>query len=649
MSVIFGSRRPFGEAVSQEELRQLASMTGRHAPDGTLVQVYGRIGMGFQPFHTTERSRLESQPVIGPHGNVLVFDGRLDNHDELRHQLGIAAPKPSDSFLVLAAFERWNEQCFSLLVGDWALALWSARQQIVYLARDHAGTRTLYFQNDRGTLTWATHLETFFSGTTAQTPDEEYAARYLALQPIGDLTPFKGIRSVPPAHYLIVKEDSVAKVPHWNWFAKGSIRYTSDRQYDEHFLELFKQSVRRRTIPGAPILAHLSGGMDSTSIVCMSDHMRQSQDSAAELLDTLSYYDDDEPNWDEKQYFSITEARRGKVGIHMEALFEDSAFEIPDSPQFLHLFPGADNSGIKQERRLQGAVGNRDYRVMLSGIGGDELLGGVPTPMPELANLLVSGKVGALLRRALQWCVVERSPLIRMLYRTSSFAARQYLPGRFDTTNLPGWMTPGATKLMRASEEPAFRGQQRFNIRPSAISNGRTWWHIMETLPSRYPESIMRYEYRYPYLDRELVDFLYRIPREQLVQPGRRRLLMRRALKDIVPEEILERRRKGYLARSPIASLQGATQRIESILADPLLAGYGLADRNKLNLSATKVLSGTDTREWPYLMRAIGLELWLREWSKTPLLGKSPNESDKFMLGLQPSRQDPPALGITLT
>ena len=229
MSIICGVRKPLGGTVRQQDVLCLAAATERYARDGTSSVALGRIGMGFQPFHTHERSNLERQPLIDRRGNMIALDGRIDNHPELCKLLGLSQNDTSDSDIVLSAFIRWGDACFSKLVGDWALALWSASEQVVYLVRDHAGSRSLYFKNGGSSLQWSTCLETFFGGGEAYSLDEEYAARYLRSQPILDLTPYRGIRSVPPAHYLVLHDNWTKKVPHWEWMAKQKIIYKLTR------------------------------------------------------------------------------------------------------------------------------------------------------------------------------------------------------------------------------------------------------------------------------------------------------------------------------------------------------------------------------------------------------------------------------------
>jgi asparagine synthase (glutamine-hydrolysing) len=167
MSIIYGVLKEHGITVAELELRQLAAVTERYATGAGSVHVHGRLGMGFQPYSSHQRSELERGPTSGPLGDALCFDGRLDNYRELSGDLGLHDPGAlSDSQIVLAAFAQWGEDCFSRFVGDWALALWAEKDQSLYLARDHAGTRTLHLRHEHGEAVWATYLDT----STQETP-----------------------------------------------------------------------------------------------------------------------------------------------------------------------------------------------------------------------------------------------------------------------------------------------------------------------------------------------------------------------------------------------------------------------------------------------------------------------------------------------
>ena len=612
MGTIFGVRKPSGAVAVESELLRLAEATARFAFDGVSVMTAGRVGMGIQPYYTHARSALDTVPVSDRYGNLLSFDGRLDNYVDLCAELDLNAISTADSEIALASFVKWGAECFSHLIGDWALALWSEREQSMYLARDHAGSRTLYFQNDQGLLRWSTHLETFFVDGTSTSLDEGYAACYLASRPIRDLTPYVGMLAVLPAHYVIVQNDKVSRKAHWQWMSRNTIRYRSDKEYEEHFLALFKQSVERRTGPGAPILAQLSGGMDSTSVVCMSDYLRRSQDPSAELLDTISFYDDTEPSCNERPYFSLVEATRGKIGIHVESSFSSRTFEPHDSSQGMYLFPAADSSAIRRERILAEATRAKHYRVILNGTGGDEVLGGIPIALPELADYLVSGHIKLFIRRSVDWCLTDRSPLFKSLIDTLHYAFNLYLTPEAQEKPLPSWLAPKLRTICTDRGQKDVTRNERLGLAPHLIDNGVAWWSVLDTLPHLFPKILARPEYRYPYLDRDLVDYLFSIPREQLLRPGRRRSLMRRALVQIVPEEILERRRKAFMARGPLAAIQQSRRKLETLLSNSFIAGSGFVDSVPL-LAALELTTNGTTLQWGQtLLRAITFELWLR-------------------------------------
>jgi asparagine synthase (glutamine-hydrolysing) len=611
MSIIFGIRRGQDQRVEEQSLIDLARLTARFALDGVSIRSLGQIGMGAQLVHTTLRSHFGAQPMVDDHGNMVVFDGRIDNDKELAVRLGLLTEEASDSEIVLASFLRWGEECFQQLTGDWALALWCGADKSIYLARDHAGTRTLFYEHRGETLKWSTYLETFFVPEEMHSFDEQYAAAFLSLAPIRDLTPYAGILAVPPAHYLVLRDKKILVKSHWNPAVKSSVRYNSDGDYEEHFFALFEDSVGRRTVAGTSLLSQLSGGMDSSSIVCMSDFIRRSADPGSELLDTVSFYDDSEPDWNERPYFSSIEAGRRKAGIHVDVALRPKSPEPDSLPEQLGLLPGLDWFSYDIERRLNKLVRDKGYRVMLSGIGGDELTGGVPTPLPELSDYLIGLRFGRLLQGAARWSLSTRRPIAATLVDTARFSLGLYCPICHPQNDVPPWIAPKLRKSLRDRSDPARVRTGSKKHLPSAISNGQVWWAMLETLPGSFPASLARYEYRYPFLDKDLVDFLLRIPREQLVRPGRRRSLMRRALKTIVPTEILERKRKAFLIRRPLAYLQQVYQEHPSLCTVSHSAQSGYIDPKKFHQTLEAAVNGAELRWSRALMRTIIFELWL--------------------------------------
>jgi asparagine synthase (glutamine-hydrolysing) len=368
--------------------------------------------------------------------------------------------------------------------------------------------------------------------------------------------------------------------------------------------------VERRTADEAPILTELSGGVDSSSIVCMSDHLRRTEKSGPdELLDTLSYYDDTEPNWNERPFFTAVETKRGKSGIHIDTAGFARVFEPAPGG---YLQPGRDNNSALQDDSLRSLFEERGFRVVLSGMGGDELLGGVPTAHPELADHLVAGRFRTLLARGVDWSLPNRTPLLHLLVSTAKYCIHCYRPSALEWDRIPPWLPSSLTSRCDRLETNAIERIPTIGFRPSAVENGQTWWHIMETLPHLFLGFFHRPEYRYPYLDRDLVDFLHRVPRQELAQPGRRRAMMRRALRNIVPPEVLERRRKGFLIRKRLVSMRANKSAFDRFLADSIVLRRFSIDKGRLLWALDQTLQGQDIRWWPAIDRLVLLELWLR-------------------------------------
>jgi asparagine synthase (glutamine-hydrolysing) len=611
MSIIFGVCKSAGQSVEKRELVNLSQATQKYAPDGTFVCTRDHIGMGFQPYHTHQRSNLEAQPLVDAQGNVLSFDGRLDNHTELCDLLDVREASVPDSSIVLKAFERWGEDCFSYLVGDWALALWARSERALYLARDHAGTRSLYYEHSKGHVLWSTYLETFFTDGRTSDLDGDFAAYYLTCRPTRELSPYKSIKAVPPSHYLRFRDDAVVSKAHWQWIVKDSIVYGDDVQYEEHFFQLFRQSVQRRTGPGAPILAQLSGGMDSTAIVCMSDHISRSHNPPMSLIETVSFYDNSEPNWNEFPFFTAVEASRQKTGLHLDASYSERTIQPPRSTDSLRLWPGSDSSWSDLEARLHNALKGRHFRSVLSGFGGDEVLGGVPTPLPELADLMVKGNLLSLSDKSIGWCLANRVPFLNLLLETLRFTYGLYFTDHSTPQTIPPWVNQQLLHRSPGGPREGTIWSRLHNLLPSKINNGHLWWSVLETLPTRLLSCEERFEYRYPYLDRNLVEFLFSVPRRQIVEPGRRRSLMRRALKNIVPHEILERRRKAYIIRGPINLVRRERDRLAARFRSLLCVEVGLVDPSRLPAVLDSIALEGDPKWLPYLMRLIDFELWL--------------------------------------
>ena len=269
---------------------------------------------------TQPRNRIErNSHVFSASGAVITWDGRLDNRADLISDLrDFVSVNSTDLAIVAAAYDKWGANCFANLVGDWALSIWKPAHRSLLLARDPIGTKHLYYSMDSYQISWCTILDplVLFAGKSFSIC-EEYIAGWLSFFPATHLAPYVGIHSVPPASSVLVRPGKHTVSKYWDFDPKKRICYRRDREYEEHFRGIFAEAVRRRLRSDRPVLAELSGGMDSSCIVSMADTIAARGAAETPRLDTVSYYNDSEPNWNERAYFTIIEAKRGRIGCHI--------------------------------------------------------------------------------------------------------------------------------------------------------------------------------------------------------------------------------------------------------------------------------------------------------------------------------------------
>jgi asparagine synthase (glutamine-hydrolysing) len=319
MSVQAGIWNLNGRPAEREFLNRISNLVARFGPDGTETFLNGPIGMLYRPFHTTPESRSENQPYVSSRGYVITWDGRLDNRQDLFSQFhdDLTADQ-TDVAIVATAFEKAGSRCFANLIGDWALTAWDPAAKTLILARDYFGIRKLYYHMTSDKLIWCTHLAPIVLLSGIQfTPNDEYIAGYLVEAPEAHLTPYNEIHAVPPGRSLHICGGKTEIHSHWTFEPKRNIRYKTDTEYEEHFRHVFRQAVRRRLRSDSPVLGELSGGYDSTAIVCMADDVLAREGAQAARIDTFSFYDLSEPDGDDFSYFTRVETHRGRKGFHI--------------------------------------------------------------------------------------------------------------------------------------------------------------------------------------------------------------------------------------------------------------------------------------------------------------------------------------------
>src|SRR3989454_9825112 len=263
-------------------------------PDGAGVWSGGAVGLGHRLLHTTPESLREHLPLASGDGTlVLTADARIDNRGELLAALGRGV-EATDAELILAAYERWGERCPEHLLGDFAFVIWDARRATLFCARDHFGVKPFYYYHAPGRLfCFASEIKGLLA--LAEVPrrlNETRVADYLVpLLEDKVITFYQDILRLPPAHRMTVTRQGVRIEQYWALDPEREIRMKSDADYAAAFREIFTEAVRCRLRSAFPVGSMLSGGLDSSSIVCVARQLL-AQDGG-ETLHTFSPVFDD--------------------------------------------------------------------------------------------------------------------------------------------------------------------------------------------------------------------------------------------------------------------------------------------------------------------------------------------------------------------
>jgi asparagine synthase (glutamine-hydrolysing) len=614
MSVQAGIWNFDGRLVDRKLLADFSELMKHQGPDGESCHVDGSIALLYRPFHTTAESRREKQPYSSNRGFLLSWDGRLDNREDLIAILFPDVEKHStDVAIVAAAFDRWQSDCFHRLIGDWAVSIWKPESHELLFAADYMAVRHIFYYPKSNQIWWSTDLGALvlLSGSRFRI-DDAYIAGYLARDAEAHLTPYHEIRQVPPGQFVRVQSGRISVERFWRFSPKSRIHYKTDAEYEEHFRHVFRQAVKRRLRSDSPILAELSGGLDSSSIVCMADEVLANEGEHTDRLNTISYYDDTEPSGEDSIYFRRIEEKRGKVGFHIDASKVGTSSAPLRCPEFSPLpgTLGVVRTIVDQRADIMRQGG---YRVVLSGIGGDEFTGGVPDPRAHLADLIVQFKFIKLTKQVVAWSLIKRVPWIELLCKSAidvlPASLRLYLAKE---AKVEPWIRKEFAKRTRLALRQ-LDVEDHFGLwLPSRRSYIAGVLIMANNLAKLTPPVQASEEIRYPFLDQTLIEFLLSIPADQLLRPGERRSLMRRSLAHIVPQEILSRSTKQVASRTPTIILGKFWDELQSIYRSSLSSRLGYIHEAQLLKTICDARAGKSV-SLVRVLWTISLEYWLRD------------------------------------
>ena len=532
----------------------------------------------------------------------ITFDGRIDNRDDLLLQLdGGLCDRPDDS-IAMAAFERWGVDGLTRLIGEWSLAIWDART--LYLARDYIGARPLYYAATPRSVMWSTSLgELARRSGRADALSEDFIASAVIQEISPDITPYHGIRAVPPGACVSYGVDGHETRRRFWTFGAGLVRFRRLEEYDEAFRELWFDAVRVRLRTQQPIWAELSGGIDSSSVVCAADALMRAGHAAPRSLGLISHATFDSPEGDERRFIAEIEDR---VGVRSDVFgVEEHRDLVDDEWDWVSPFAtrGVLLACLRHVRRQGG-------QIVLSGRMGDAVTGCQPdNSLAVFDDLEADGPIAALANMR-RWSRAIRKPFLQICWRSMRWLAgsppsersRAGAGGGNVTATL---LTPRlrlAAANCRTADDPLT------SIRPAKRWLARMLLGYARTsrldLPLHPPGVI----YAYPFAHRPLVEFMLAIPGSIVTAPGETRSLMRRALAGIVPPRVIGRQSKGYYPPGVLRTLRPAASRLLPVSRLEIVR-RGWIDPVALEAALRALVDAGVARA--DLRRAMRLEEWL--------------------------------------
>ena len=513
----------------------------------------GPVCLAAHVLRVTPESLQERQPFSDGVGNVIVFDGRLDNRGDIFRALKCERPVADapDPELVLAAWRELGEGCLPLLNGEFALALFDARAGSLTLARDAIGYRPLYYWTTARNFVFGSEIKSVIAhpAVTVEPNDELIADQFLLVQlPYEDdgETFFKGVQAILPGWSVRITLTGTTQTRFWDFDPAARRRYDRYEAYVEELRALMTQAVRRRLRSAFPVAISVSGGLDSSITLCLADELRRTGDSSAVLL-PLTYAPGDDPSTEENRFIRLLEKARG---VHIERL----PMGAPGDAEQLratawHSEAPFFDRGWCMESPLLARARSQGAATLLMGLWSDQFMF-VMGYLTDLLKQLKWGDAARHLREYRNWFVD-----VQPSYFVSSFAREVMLnltpalirsrARRFRTVALqaPHHALTSAMEAHARRPRPRLHHPKYASAHARNIYQGiRSKTHRLQFEAETKMTSRCGVERVTPFLDRDVIAFLMSIPGDVQTRGGVPRALLRDAMRGLVPEPILRRR-----------------------------------------------------------------------------------------------------------
>lgn len=599
----------------------------RHrGPDDDALKAFEHCVLAYRRLSIIDLDTGDQPMTEESGGSWIVYNGEIYNYQELRRGLeerGHRLVTKSDTEAIVHLYEESGPDCVKDLNGMFAFAIWDEPRQQLVLARDRLGIKPLYYRVDGGRVAFASEIKGLLADPSVPRKlDYRALSDYLTFQNVfGDKTFFEGIKSLPPAHVLVAQEGQVDVREYWDLRYAETI--TDETEAVKRFHDLLDEAVEMQLMSDVPLGSHLSGGIDSGSVVMTACK------KMAERIKTFSVYFE-QPEVDESGY--IEEVSLLADSVHYDLLLDPKEFpEVLPKIAYALDEPKVGPSVIPQWYIAQ--IASKEVKVVLTGHGGDELFAGYPSYLIPYLRDLWRRRDWKELRSALRhlrermgsdgWKRVLALPLYGLLWerdlgrygRSATFGAR-------DQARL---LTAEARKAMAGYEPRDELDRVLARVAGASSLNRLLYLDIKTYLPSLLVvEDRMSMahslENRVPILDHRMAELSAQIPGRLKIKDLMLKYIPRKNAAGLLPKSLLAKKKIGFSV--PLDEWLRGPMRA---FVEDLLLGERARSRGVFRPEAVKAfvethMAGRRDLSWQ-LWSLINVELCFRTWMDAPASG----------------------------
>lgn len=581
---------------------------------------------GFRRLSILDLSPTGHQPMGNADGSLwIVFNGEIYNYIELRRELqalGYSFHTQSDTEVILNAYDAWGVECLDRFNGMWGFALYDKRKNRLFCARDRFGIKPFYYHFDGKRFVFASEIKAVLRYTGIERrPNDAIVHDYLnyALMDHSHETFFEGVHQLLPAHFLVLEDAAVRVQRYWDLNPDNRLTLPTDSDYAGRFHELFEDAVRLHLRSDVAVGSCLSGGLDSSAIVCVANKLLFSDrvvpsELIGEKQKTFSSCFEDE-RFDERKYIesvlAVTSAERNFTFPSPQNLLEDLQRLL------WHQDEPFGSTSIYAQWCVMRIAARRGVRVLLDGQGSDEMLAGYhPYFDSYWGTLLTQGSLSALWREWSAYRNQYRVSWWHLIQHTLFSIAPQAFQRRVRANRGALGLRPDFSSKFQTRYP-----DENIEYRGTPLSKRLYQALVRSSLPAllRYEDrNSMAYsiEARVPFLDYRLVEFVFSLPEEQKIRNARTKFVLRNSMKDVLPEPIRARMDKMGFVTPERVWISGDLKD----WVDDIFNSKSFAENPYLDSSKTKTLLA----EHRAGRRDLGSTLWrwinLEQWRKQQIL-----------------------------